>query len=51
MIPMTLRIPEELDDWLTDYSHRKRKQGIKKQDLIAQAVRLLYVELQGMEEA
>ncbi|WP_395088823.1 hypothetical protein [Armatimonas sp.] len=51
MIPITLRIPEELNDWLRDYSHRKHKQGIKKQDLIAQAVRLLYVELEAMEEA
>lgn len=45
LIPMTLRIPEELNDWLDEYAHRHRKEGIKKQDLIARAVELLYIEV------
>ena len=44
-IPITLRLPEALNDWLDEYAHSHRKQGIKKQDLIARAVQLLVVEL------
>ena len=46
-IPITLRMPEELNDWLDEYAHSHRKQGVKKQDLIARAVQLLVVELEA----
>lgn len=44
-IPITLRMPEGLNDWLDDYAHQHRKQGVKKQDLIARAVELLVLSL------
>lgn len=44
-IPITLRLPEELNDWLDEYAHAHRKQGVKKQDLIARAVQLLVIDL------
>ena len=50
LIPMTLRIPEELNDWLDEYAHDHRKEGVKKQSLISRAVQLLYIELAGAEE-
>ena len=44
-VPITLRMPEELNDWLDEYAHTHRKQGVKKQDLIARAVQLLVIDL------
>lgn len=44
-IPITLRLPEGLNDWLDEYAHTHRKQGVRKQDLIARAVALLVVAL------
>jgi hypothetical protein len=44
-IPITLRLPEGLNDWLDDYAHNHRKQGVKKQDLVARAVELLVLSL------
>lgn len=43
-IPITLRLPEGLNDWLDDYAHAHRKEGVKKQDLISRAVQLLILE-------
>ncbi len=43
MAVITLRLPEGLNDWLDDYAHAHRKQGVKKQDLISEAVQLLVV--------
>jgi hypothetical protein len=47
LIPITLRLPEGLNDWLDDYAHEHRKEGIKKQDLISRAVQLLVMEAEG----
>lgn len=49
MAPMTLRIPEKLDDYLTEQAHRLRKRGVKKQDLVSRAVQLLYVAIESGE--
>lgn len=46
-MPITLRLPEGLNDWLDDYAHAHRKEGVKKQDLIARAVQLLVIEVEG----
>jgi len=45
LIPITLRLPEGLNDWLDDYAHANRKQGVKKQDLVTRAVQLLVMEM------
>jgi len=50
MIPITLRIPEGLNDWLDDWAHEHRKQGVKKQDLVARAVQLLMIALESGED-
>ena len=44
-LPITLRLPEGLNDWLDDHAHRMRKQGVKKQDLVSWAVQLLVIEV------
>lgn len=44
-IPITLRLPSELNDFLDDAAHARRKQGVKKQDLVSRAVQLLVVAL------
>lgn len=49
LVPMTLRIPEELNDWLDEYAHAHRKEGVKKQDVIARAVELLFLEVAAGE--
>jgi len=49
-IPITLRLPEGLNDWLDEYAHLHRKQGVKKQDLIARAVELLVLSLHESDE-
>ncbi len=47
LVTITLRLPEDLNDWLDDYAHVNRKLGIKKQDLVARAVQLLQMHLNG----
>ena len=42
---ITLRIPYEMDEWLEDYVHAHRKEGCKKQEVVAWAVMLLRQEL------
>lgn len=37
------RIPEELDNWMEEYAFRHRHVGLKKQDLVAEAIQLLIV--------
>ena len=37
------RIPEALDDWLEEHAFEHRRQGLTKQDLVAQAIQLLIV--------
>lgn len=46
-VPITLRMPNGLNDWLDEYAHQHRKKGVKKQDLIAAAVQLLVEKLDG----
>lgn len=41
------RIPEGLDDWLEVYAFERRKQGVKKQDLVAEAIGLLIASKEG----
>jgi hypothetical protein len=44
-IPITLRLPTELNDFLDESAHALRKKGVKKQDLVSRAVQLLVVAL------
>ncbi len=49
--PITLRLPEGLNDFLDDQAHQRRKKGVKKQDLVALGMQLLVVHLMtGGEE-
>ncbi len=48
-VVVSLRMPEGLNDWLDDYAHAHRKEKVKKQDLISQAVQLLVKELSAKE--
>ena len=48
-MPITLRLPTGLNDFLDDYAHEHRKEGVKKQDLVARAVQLLVIELAAPE--
>jgi hypothetical protein len=41
-ITVTLRIPGALNEWLDEYVHRSWPNKIKKQDLIVEAIQLLY---------
>ena len=41
------RIPEGLDDWLEEHAFAHRHAGLKKQDLVAEAIRLLIVAKAG----
>jgi len=43
-MPITLRVPEGLNDWLDEYAHAHRKSGVKKQDLVSRAIQLLIIE-------
>lgn len=44
------RIPEGLDDWLEEQAFEHRHSGLKKQDLVAQAIQLLIVAKAASEE-
>ena len=46
-VPITLRMPEAQNDWLDELAHTHRKSRVKKQDLIAAAVALLMIEVEG----
>lgn len=39
---VTLRIPQGFNDWLDEYIHRSWPQKIRKQELVVEALRLLY---------
>jgi len=45
-IPITLRLPEALNDWLDDLAHEHRKSKIKKQDLVALAMQVLLIAVE-----
>ena len=42
---VTLRIPIELNEWLDEYTHAYYKEKVKKQDLVKEALTLLYLKL------
>ena len=44
------RVPEGLDDWLEEQAFEHRHTGLKKQDLIAQAIQLLIVAKSTYQE-
>lgn len=48
---VSLKVPAGLNEWLDEYAFQHRKEGVKKQDLVRQALQLLIVELGGEEEA
>ena len=41
---VTLRIPVELNEWLDEYTHAYYKEKVKKQDLVKEALTLLYLK-------
>jgi len=45
--PITLRMPEGLNDYLDETAHEHRKARVKKQDLVSAAVQLLVIELRS----
>ncbi|MBC8134523.1 MAG: hypothetical protein H8F28_01380 [Fibrella sp.] len=45
-IPITLRLPEGLNDYLDEQAHRHRKSKVLKQDLVRLAVQLLVEEIE-----
>jgi hypothetical protein len=47
LVTVSLKLPEGLNDWLDQYAFARRKQKVLKQDLVAKAIHLLYVELEG----
>lgn len=49
MAVVTLRLPEGLNDWLDEYAHQHRKEGVKKQDLISEAIQLLVMAKEAEE--
>lgn len=46
---VTLRLPSGLNDWLDDYAHAHRKEGVKKQDLVSVAVQMLVAAFSSKE--
>jgi len=44
---VSVKMPEALNDWLDQYAFAHRKEKVLKQDLVAKAIQLLYVELEG----
>ena len=46
-VPITLRMPEGLNDYLDDKAHEHRKSKVLKQDLVSLAVQLLVEEIEG----
>jgi hypothetical protein len=49
LIPITTRLPVELDDWLEMEVFNRRRAGIRKQDLIAAGLRLLREDMSGQD--
>jgi len=49
LVPITLRLPTALNDWLDIYAFAHRKEGIRKQDLIAEALTLLAISKELQE--
>lgn len=47
MMPITLRLPEGLNDYLDDQAHRHRKSKVLKQDLMRIAIQLLVEEIES----
>lgn len=41
-VTVTLRLPRELNDWLDEYAHRSWPERVRKQVLVAEALRLLF---------
>jgi hypothetical protein len=39
---VTLRIPQAFNEWLDEYVHRSWPQKVRKQELVIEALRLLY---------
>lgn len=42
---VSLKLPEELNDWVDQYVFEHRKEKVLKQDLISRAIQLLYIEV------
>jgi len=49
LIAITTRLPAELDEWLESEVFRRRRDGIRKQDLIAAGLRLLREDISDQE--
>jgi hypothetical protein len=49
-IPVTLRMPDGLNDWYDNTAHEHRKSGVKKQELIALASQMLVERLENGED-
>lgn len=41
-VTVTFRLPRELNDWLDEYVHRSWPDRVRKQELVAEALRLLF---------
>jgi hypothetical protein len=39
---VTLRVPQELNGWLDEYVHRAWPERVRKQELVAEALRMLF---------
>lgn len=42
---VSLKLPEELNDWVDQYVFDRRKEKVLKQELISRAIQLLYIEV------
>ena len=49
-VVISLRCPEAINDWLDEYAHAHRKEGVKKQDLVAEALAMLILKKEGAEQ-
>lgn len=41
-VTVTFRLPREMNDWLDEYVHRSWPERVRKQELVAEALRLLF---------
>ena len=41
-VTVTFRLPREMNDWLDEYVHRSWPERVRKQQLVAEALRLLF---------
>ena len=48
-ILVSFRIPEPLNDWIEDYVHAHRKEGVAKQDVLAWAIGVLQQQVAAEE--